>query len=37
MTKFGEAGKADYPVWENGVSSFDSLRIGSRKELNMKI
>jgi hypothetical protein len=37
MTKFDKAGKLDYLVWETGVSDFGSFRIGSRKELNMKI
>jgi hypothetical protein len=36
-TKFDILGKSDYSVWETGVSDFDSFRIGSRNELNMKI
>jgi hypothetical protein len=29
--------KLDYLIWETGVSGFDSFRIGSRNNLNMKI
>jgi hypothetical protein len=37
MTKCGKARNPDYPVWQTGVSGFDSFRAKSRKELNLKI
>jgi hypothetical protein len=37
MTKFGESRKSDYPVYYFGTSCFDSFRVKSRNELDLKI